>query len=236
MKKEEIIRRILPGDISMTPEGILANELSIEQFHQCIDVFFDEILKISTADITGIEGYGEFDEEGKTKYSNLRDFLIGTFDEVEDGYWYHWKEMFETNILDKKFFDEYYDKMLEKISFCEGKRYLVYNNTFFSNMVTDAKTKVGFPDWSRSGICDWIIDLVIMDLNKPYLMIPELFVEYAKKNGIDLVDFNQRFLCLAYYKGLDTLRWHASIDDLESCNSIMESMTLLEKRFQEMGY
>lgn len=48
-------------------------------------------------------------------------------------------------------------------------------------MITDGKTTVGFPDWSRSGICDFLLDFVIMDLNKPYLNIPELLFEYCKK-------------------------------------------------------
>ena len=48
-------------------------------------------------------------------------------------------------------------------------------------MITDGKTTVGFPDWSRSGICDFLLDFAIMDLNKPYLHIPELLFEYCKK-------------------------------------------------------
>ena len=231
-----MIREILPKDVLMTPDGILADQLSVEQFNQCYELFFDEILNISSSDISRIEGYGELDEQGQTRYQNLRELFIGTFNEAEEGYWYHWKEMFETKVLDKSFFDEYFDKMLEKIPHCEGKRYLVYNNTFFVNMITDGKTKVGFPDWSRCGIYDWILDFVIMDLNKPYLMIPELFLKYARKKQLEVVNFKERFLCLAYYKGLDTLRWHASIDDFESCNSIMKSIASLEERFQKMRY
>jgi len=41
--------------------------------------------------------------------------------------------------------------MKDRISYCEGNRFLVYINTFFVNMITDGKTMVGFPDWSRSG-------------------------------------------------------------------------------------
>jgi hypothetical protein len=35
---------------------------------------------------------------------------------------------------------------------------------------------------------------------------------------------------MAYYKGLATLMWHASIDDEESCLSIMKSISELEER------
>lgn len=97
-------------------------------------------------------------------------------------------------------------------------------------MITDGKTQVGFPDWSRSGICDFLLDFAIMDLNKPYLNIPELLFDYCGKRNIVIPDFKERFLCMAYYKGIDVLRWHASIDDEESCMSIMKSINELKDR------
>ena len=47
-------------------------------------------------------------------------------------------------------------------------------------------------------------------------------------------NFRERFLCMAYFKGIATLRWHASIDDLESCESIVRSINALEDRMS--GY
>ena len=236
MKKEMRIREILPTSVSITPKGLIANQLTKDQFDQCHALFFDEILKIKEADISGIDGYGEFDEECRTSYQSCRDFLLGTFNNEEEGYWYHWREMFDTKVLEKEFFETYYEKMIEKIEYCEGKRFLINNNTFFENMITDGQTMVGFPDWSRSGIGDWLIDLVIMDLNKPYLMVPELFVSYMQEKKLKVTHLKERFLCMAYYKGLDVLRWHASIDDVESCESIMKSISSLEHRFDCMEW
>lgn len=48
-------------------------------------------------------------------------------------------------------------------------------------MITDGKEMVGFPDWSRSGICDFLLDFAIMDLNKPYLKIPERWLSIVRK-------------------------------------------------------
>ena len=39
---------------------------------------------------------------------------------------------------------------------------------------------------------------------------------------------------MAYFKGIDTLRWHASIDDLESCESITKSINELEERINNI--
>lgn len=230
MGKDQLIKAMLSEKVSMTPNGFVANRLSPKQFAECYELFFDKIFDISSSDITGIEGYGELNDECKTEYRTCREFLIDTFAEDKEGYWYNWREMFETTLLERKFFEQYFKEMDDRIDYCEGRRYLVYNNTFFVNMITDGKTMVGFPDWSRSGVGDFLLDFAIMDLNKPYLRIPELLFDYCKTRGIIIPDFKERFLCMAYYKGIDTLRWHASIDDTESCMSIMKSIRELKDR------
>lgn len=230
MSNDHIIKSMLSDRVSMTPNGFVADLLNPDQFADCYELFFDEIFEISASDIAGLAGYGDFDEDCKTEYSTCRDYLIGNFAEDKEGYWFNWKELFDTTILDRDFVEAYLKEMNDRIHYCEGKRYLVNNNTFFENMITDGKTTVGFPDWSRSGICDFLLDFVIMDLNKPYLNIPELLVEYCNQRNIVIPDFKERYLCMAYYKGIDVLRWHASIDDTESCESIMKSISELKDR------
>lgn len=234
MTRDLFIKEIIPNTVCMNPTGFIADELTVKQFEDMYPIFFDSIMDISKADISGIDGYGEFNDENKTEYTTCRDFLIDTFSVEKEGYWYHWKEMFETTVLKQDFFEKYYAKMQERIPYCEGKRYLVNNNTFFENMVTDGSNSVGFCDWSRAGITDYLLDIAILDLNKPYLYIPERFYEYCKAKGYEIPNFKERFLCMAYYKGIDTLRWHASIDDIESCNSMMKSLEELEDRIRKI--
>lgn len=230
MSKDNIIKSMLSDQVSMTPNGFVADQLSPDQFAECYELFLDKVLEISTSDIAGVEGYGEFNEDCKTEYNTCREYLIGTFAEDKEGYWFNWKELFDTTILERDFVEKYLKEMNDRIDYCEGKRYLVNNNTFFENMITDGKTTVGFSDWSRSGICDFLLDFAIVDLNKPYLNIPELLFEYCEKRNIIIPDFKERFLCMAYYKGIDVLRWHASIDDIGSCKSIMKSISELKDR------
>ena len=141
--------------------------------------------------------------------------------------------MFETSFLKKEYFDEIYSKAMEYSSYCEGQRFLVNNNTFFCNMLVDDSGKTYCADWGRAGIMDYMMDFAILDLNKPYLLVPEKLFEYAKKKKIEIKDFKERFLCMAYFKGIDTLRWHASIDDLVSCECIVKSINALEERMSK---
>lgn len=234
MGKDNFIKSLLSDKVDMTPTGFDADQLSPEEFAQCFELFFDKILEITSSDVTGIEGYGWLDEEGKTEFATCRAFLTGTFSEDREGYWYNWREMFETTVLDREFFEQYYKEMTDRIDYCEGRRYLVYNNAYFKNMITDGAGNLGFPDWSKSGVFDFLADIACMDLNKPYLKIPELLVDYCKNRNIVIPDFKERFLCMAYYKGIDTLRWHASIDDVCSCNSIVKSISELKGRIYSL--
>ncbi|MBQ8632846.1 MAG: hypothetical protein IJ420_04510 [Lachnospiraceae bacterium] len=230
MNRDLFIKQILPATVDITPIGRISDELSPEEFAPVAEQFFEGILEIHKADISGIEGYGEFNEENQLENATLQQFLAEEFSEEKEGYWKNWTRMFETTMLSKTFFYKYYDKMMEYSAFCEGKRFLVNNNTFFCNMIVKEDGRVGFPDWSRSGVCDFLLDFAIMDLNKPYLLIPEKLYAYFKKNDIEVEHFHERFLCMAYYKGIATLMWHASIDDEESCISIMKSISELEER------
>lgn len=230
MNRDIFMKQMLTDTVDMTPAGRISDELSPEEFAPVAERFFADILEISKANISGTEGYGEFNDENKLENTTLRQFLEFEFSSDREGYWKNWTRMFETTMLSKVFFDKYYAKMLQYAPFCEGRRYLVNNNTFFCNMIVKEDGKVGFPDWSRAGVCDFLLDFAIMDLNKPYLLIPERLYAYFKKIGMDVENFRERFLCMAYYKGIATLMWHASIDDEESCISIMKSISELEER------
>lgn len=230
MTRDQILRECLPETVCMNPIGKCTNEMTQEEFEQCYEEFFDSIFEISQADISGFEGYGELDDEThQPEFRTFREFLERTFDNEQEGYWYHWQELFETSMLTRDFFEKCYAKMMEYSPYCEVQRYLVNNNTFFCNMVYIGD-KVGFPDWSRAAITDFMLDFAIMDLNKPWLKVPEKLYAYAKERGINIPNLKERFLCMAYYKGLCCMMWHASIDDIQSCTTIKQSMEELEER------
>lgn len=234
MNRDIFIRNLTGDRIEMSPKGRNANELSVEEFEVGYEPFFDMIFSIAGTDISSLDGYGEFDEANRAPYASAEEFIRETFDEKREGYWRNWTEMFETTFLRKAYFDEIYEKALRYAPFCEGRRYLANNNTFFCNLVVDDDRKVFCTDWGRAGIMDFMMDFAILDLNKPYLLVPEKLFEYAKRKNIRIEHFHERFLCMAYFKGIDTLRWHASIDDIVSCESIVRSINALEERIMKI--
>jgi len=193
------------------------------------------IFEIAATDISSVTGYGEFNENNEAPYTSLEEFIRETFNENQDGYWHNWTRMFGTTFLKKDYFDTIYAKALHYAPFCEGQRFLANNNTFFVNMIVDDEGRTYCTDWGRAGIMDFMMDFAILDLNKPYLLVPEKLYAHAKKKNIDILNFRERFLCMAYFKGLHTLMWHASIDDLESCESITRSINELEDRMNKLA-
>ena len=230
MNRDIFIRKLTKDRIEMSPKGRLADELTPEEFEKCYENFFDMIFEIAGTDISALSGYGEFDENNKAPYATAEEFIRETFDEARDGYWKNWRAMFETSFLKEDYFEEIYARALKYAPFCEGQRYHANNNSFFCYMIVDDAGKTFCTDWGRAGIMDFMMDFAILDLNKPYLLVPEKLYAYAKKKNMEIKDFKERFLCMAYFKGIYTLRWHASIDDLESCESIVRSINALEER------
>ena len=134
MNRDLFIKQMLPANVDMTPTGRILDELSPEEFAPMAEQLFEDILEISKADISETEGYGEFNEENKLESKTLQEFLVSEFSPEQEGYWKNWTRMFETTMLSKGFFDKYYAKMMQYAPYCEGRRYLVNNNTFFCNI------------------------------------------------------------------------------------------------------
>lgn len=234
MNKGNWVESLLPEDILMTLRGRNLDELSENEFMKVYPSIFETVIKISKIDISEMKGYGEFTNHSTTQHNNLTGFINKIFDNEQEGYWYHWREIFDTTMVNKEFFEQYYRKLRDLVPYSEDQRYFVYNNAFFENLILGEDNQIGFIDWRRVGIFDWFIDIAILDLNKPYLHIPELFYEYCVEKQVPIPHFKERFLCMGYLKGLDTLRWHASIDDEESCETIMISMSELEGRLDRL--
>ena len=50
-------------------------------------------------------------------------------------------------------------------------------------MIVDDAGKTYCTDWGRAGIMDFLMDFSILDLNKPYLQVPEKLYEYAREKS-----------------------------------------------------
>ena len=202
MNRDNLLKQWLPESISLNPIGSDAGNIWIEEFGENYLKFFDSIMEIQKADISSLKGFGELDENNQPQYATFHEYLTGTFADDREDYWKNWRELFDTSMMTKEFFETHYEKMLHYSKYCKNQRYFTNNNLFFANMVI-MEHSVGFLDWGRAAVTDWLLDFACMDLHRPYFLIPEKLVTYFMEKGIVVENFKERFLCMAYYKGLD---------------------------------
>ena len=205
MNRDIFIRNLTGDRIELSPKGRNSNELSVEEFDKIYENFFDMIFEIAATDVSSLTGYGEFDENNTAPYATLTDFIRDEIiNEKTEGYWKNWTQMFGTTFLEKEYYYKIADLALKYAPYCEGRRFLANNNTFFCNMIVGSDGKTYCSDWGRAGIMDFLMDFAILDLNKPYLLVPEKLAKYAKKKNIVIENYKERFLCMAYFKGIAT--------------------------------
>ena len=58
MTRDLFIKEMVSARVDMTPVGRIADELSPEEFAPLAEQFFEDVLEISRADVSGLEGYG----------------------------------------------------------------------------------------------------------------------------------------------------------------------------------
>ena len=87
MNRDLFIKQMLPATVDITPIGRISDELSPEEFSSVAEQFFEGILEIHKSDVSGIEGYGEFNEENQLENATLRQFLAEEFSEEKEGKW-----------------------------------------------------------------------------------------------------------------------------------------------------
>ena len=120
MNREEYLNTHLPAELKDPAIGRIVNELGIDEFEAEYNRIFDSIMKIHEADVSDTEGYGEFTADGQLPYRSFREFIVETFSETREGYWKNWKVLFDGPLLDREFFETYYEKMLHYSGYCEG--------------------------------------------------------------------------------------------------------------------
>ncbi|MCQ2770800.1 MAG: hypothetical protein MJ236_03260 [Clostridia bacterium] len=229
MKNTLIVQNLSNGIIPTNPQGESVNDISLADFDKSFEQYVNLVFEMSKIDVSTTIGYGEFWGNENAPYGSFKEFLIETFNPNNEGYWKNWHKLFETSFIKREYFEKIFNLALKYSDYCEGNRYLVNNSTFFCNMTSDGN-RIYCTDWSRIGIMDYFMDFAIMDLHKPFFFVPEKLYEYTKNKGINIPNFKERFLCMAYFKGIDTLRWHASINDIISCESITRSINDLDRR------
>ncbi|GAB6926129.1 hypothetical protein JCM10914A_01120 [Paenibacillus sp. JCM 10914] len=154
-------------------------------------------------------GYGWISQKGEATHHTWEDYLLTTFDEEQEGFYYGWTDLYNEGILEKAFFQDMYQRMLELLPFIPQERYLVHGDYHLGNMLAHNENVTGIVDWEMAMYGDYLFDIAVMDIWYPMLQLPKQIQVTLNQSGIQTTDFDKRLRCYQLFKGLDGLRFYA---------------------------
>lgn len=196
--------------ISKRSEGKTLDAYSDEEKRSFAPALFTTLDAIHSIDISGTEGYGEWDTTGHAKGKSWKETVIGVDSRVvtEDGT----PGLFETSFLEKGVHDMFLSKIMELSQCCSEERCLIHADCGFDNVLSDGTKITGVIDWENSMYGDSLYDIAWLSFWWPEIGYEPMYIEYAKNKGIEIEHFNERVLCYKLCLGLNALIFFASTD------------------------
>ncbi len=117
--------------------------------------------------------------------------------------------------------------MIELSTYSSSERYLVHGDFHLGNILADDRGITALIDWEMAMYGDFVFDLATFHLWTPSLQLPQYFLHYCKKKGVDIPNFEQRLRAALLCKSLDGLRFFAKKKDE---NAYLYMKKVLQKR------
>lgn len=162
------------------------------------------------------EGFGWITPEGKAAHRSWQDYLTSVFDEEQEGFYHGWHNLYERSFLEKEFFEEIYQTMIELVRYSPPERYLVHGDFHLGNMLGENENVTGIVDWEMAMFGDFMLDVAVLHMWYPMLEFPKRLQQAMDQQGVSIPYFEERLLGHQLFKALDGLRFYAKKDDPHS--------------------
>ncbi|QUI22600.1 aminoglycoside phosphotransferase family protein [Vallitalea pronyensis] len=198
-----------------------------DNLNRLIPQLFRNLVTIHRVDVSDSTGYGWIKHNGQGTYPSFNAFLEGFFQEVQNGFWENWYDLFMGDMLNKDIFYGFYDRMMMLSKFCEGKRYLVHGDFHLGNVIGIHGKITGIIDWDNALYGDYVYDISTLQMTLPNYPIYDMFHSNYVDSKIDTHCFLERFTCLSILRGLDALRFYAKKNKKCAYESVIRYLKLL---------
>ncbi|ACX66574.1 phosphotransferase family protein [Paenibacillus sp. Y412MC10] len=175
------------------------------------------------------EGFGWITPEGKAAHRSWLDHLTSVFDAEQEGFYHGWQSLYEHSFLEKGFFEEIYQTMIELVRYSPSERYLVHGDFHLGNMLGENENVTGIVDWEMAMFGDFMMDVSVIHMWYPMLGFPKRLQEAMEQQGEKIPYFEERLLCYQLFRALDGLRFYAKKDDQGSYQFMKNHITSLLK-------
>lgn len=205
--------------ISKKVEGDLFNSLSEQESNVSLPSLFGVLDSIHSVGISETEGYGKWDSEGIADSKSWKEVLVKV-----DEFAIH---MFENSILEKEIWDKVYERFIETIEFCPEEKYLVHGDYNFDNIFAKNGKIVGVIDWEGSMYGDFLYDIARLQFFSKGFDYEKAYVEFCKRTGKEIKNFEERLLCYKLYIGLSSLSFYAYSEQSDKYQHTKEKLLKL---------
>lgn len=214
--------------ISRRMPGKMLFHFTPQEIGQMFPQIIETLDAIHAVDVSGTQGYGVFDDQGKGMVDSWHIFLRRVADEEDErDYYGKWHHFFDDTFLERDVFEQIYQHMLRLLEFCPEERYLVHGSLSLANMLALHGKLTAVLDWLDARYGDFLYDIAILDYWSPGLHVSERFQHHYQERGIAISGYGERILCYQCCVSLDAMRFYAKSGQEESYQAIRAK--ILEK-------
>lgn len=215
--------------ISQKVEGIILKSFSAKEIEVINVSLFKVLDSIHAIDVSGREGYGKWNEEGKGECKTWKKRILMVDEYVKDSV--EKPGLFKTTFLEKDFWNKAYNILLKLIPDCPEEKYLIHGDFGFDNILSNGKKITGVIDWESSMYGDFVFDVAWLDFWSKKIDYKDLYLKHAKIKKIKLDNYEERILCYKLYIGLRTLSFFAYSEQKNKYESIKKEIEKLIEKY-----
>ncbi len=217
--------------ISQRVPGKTLMELPLQEVKQLIPEVIAILDAIHHIDVSQSKNYGVFDELGVGFYMDWRSSLEQMREQEEDwNYYGKWHVLFEQTFLERKLFDDIFERMVALLDYCPAEPYFVHGGYSFHNILAHAGKITGVVDWVGAQYGDFVYDIAGLDFWVPELNMRERYLQYYQAHQVGIPFYEERVLCYEYHTMLVAMRFFAKKEDFQGYQWVCQRMQQLLQR------
>ncbi len=201
--------------ISQKMPGRGLQSLTKAEYIAALPSLIETLFAIHQTNVQDWRHYGWIGDDGEGRFPTWQSF-IGRVSEEErpDGFYGQWHTLFQTTFLERDFFEQVYQRMMDLLQFCPPERWLVHGEYGYNNVLVENGRVTAVLDWTDAMYGDFVYDIAAMDFWLPKdLELPRRIEQYYAGQGMAIANYAQRITCYKCCGGLDAMRFFAKTND-----------------------
>lgn len=177
-------------------DGVISDELHGQEAQEAIPNVQQTLVVLHSTPIKLLQGYGEFDENGRTSYSSWVNYLTDDFCTPK---------FYGDRAVDTALIKQAWKTIGELAPLCPTERFLVHEDFGADNLLIKDGKVVAVLDWFSALVGDWAMDVARMQ-KYPREVYGDLRAAHEKA-GFDCSNWGDRINCYRIRAQIGLISW-----------------------------